>query len=46
VKESTDGGLGVCKVLSSNPRTVRRKRVLMERRLVRGYEKEKRSYVI
>jgi hypothetical protein len=46
VKESTDGRLGVCKVLSSNPRTVRRKRVLMERRLVRGYEKEKRSYFI
>jgi hypothetical protein len=27
VKESTDGRLGVCKVLSSNPRTVREKSI-------------------
>jgi hypothetical protein len=46
VKESTDGRLGVCKVLSSNPRTVREKSIDGEKAYQRVRKREEELFYL
>jgi hypothetical protein len=46
VKESTDGRLGVCKVLSSNPRTVRKKSIDGEKAYQRVRKREEELFYL